>query len=365
MADGIRYSFATEEEADLNASKWDVKTVLAVMSRSTAWVHGELARTVARRYGGPEPASRKANIMEDPQVSPRVEVVQDDEMEDQDYGIQEVSSNAASPEEEPVDPRSRWPIQEESTAGQETQSIQRQKVFSGGNLNRPVELPTPEGSPNFGKRKLPPSPKIQHIDRTAPLPSPPDQPILFPDVSHKVRTSEHKPGFAPQHQNPDLRNDGKSSPQSTPASASTRSTISNEPLPTTPEDSDRRRPSDTSDTLLGEIFADAPSPISFYSDGSSIMTDTDSDASSLAPLSVGNKKRLITATAEIPWIPSSEHQLGPLATHMIMSAWYDARAKLRECRCSICLRAKKRTLEEALGWADAWVGEGGKKARLG
>ncbi|ORY24585.1 hypothetical protein BCR39DRAFT_561484 [Naematelia encephala] len=50
-----------------------------------------------------------------------------------------------------------------------------------------------------------------------------------------------------------------------------------------------------------------------------------------------------TLPHEIPWIPqASPDMLGNVTVQCIMAAWFQARAGLRECRCGICEREKRR-----------------------
>ncbi|KAK4685752.1 hypothetical protein P7C73_g4392, partial [Tremellales sp. Uapishka_1] len=56
------------------------------------------------------------------------------------------------------------------------------------------------------------------------------------------------------------------------------------------------------------------------------------------------KVNLLVPYDQIPYVPHPTHELGPQATAMIMEIWYDSRNELRECRCRICERSKKRAL---------------------
>ncbi|WWD18832.1 hypothetical protein CI109_103287 [Kwoniella shandongensis] len=86
------------------------------------------------------------------------------------------------------------------------------------------------------------------------------------------------------------------------------------------------------------------------------------------------KKKLELLETKVPWIPQPfvHHStssrmtmarndpsinLGPGANGILMSGWYEARAELRECRCKICERARRRAWDSMMAIRRA-VGEG-------
>ena len=341
-------SHGNEEKAEREAAKFTPKELLHVMTGDIAWVRGGMLREQVRRHE--RKAVPKSPEVMNPGDSPRVEAVEDEEMVEPDYGIQEVSSKTGSPEEiEVVRP----------TVQQLFKTMDQNAILPSAltvvSLDKSVELPTPDASPATGKRKLPPSPEIKHVSHIAPTSAVPQAPILFRvDVSTKSPMSKHKSPDADLYIS---RDHVATTPPSGRTSNSTITTISSGPLPITPDNSDGRHPSDISDTLTDHNPANQQSPISDY-------TDDDPDTSSFTAPSDSPKPQLhlLMNPNRIPWIPAPTSDLGPHASHLLMGAWYDARARLRECRCSICARSKGKTFD---GFVSVGAGrDAGKRLRI-
>lgn len=56
----------------------------------------------------------------------------------------------------------------------------------------------------------------------------------------------------------------------------------------------------------------------------------------------------------IPYIPPVSVKLGPRATEAFKQVWWSARAPLRECHCTICLRAKSEDMARFLLATAVW-----------
>lgn len=50
----------------------------------------------------------------------------------------------------------------------------------------------------------------------------------------------------------------------------------------------------------------------------------------------------------IPWVPGGSSELGPAVEEVIRHSWYRAYEPLRECRCSICVRAREEETQRVL-----------------
>lgn len=50
----------------------------------------------------------------------------------------------------------------------------------------------------------------------------------------------------------------------------------------------------------------------------------------------------------IPWVPGAASELGPAVDELIRHSWYRAYEPLRECRCSICVRAREEETQRVL-----------------
>lgn len=50
----------------------------------------------------------------------------------------------------------------------------------------------------------------------------------------------------------------------------------------------------------------------------------------------------------IPWVPGLASELGPAVEELIQHSWYRAYEPLRECRCSICVRAREEETQRVL-----------------
>ncbi len=348
-----------EEEAEQYLASWGPREMLSMLRNQVTWIPGLLAEQAGRirlkklRGQQKEVKDQPKETREERRSSPGVVAVEDEEMIELDYGIKEVASSAASPdsEEEEIGGTNRSvPIVHHADTQTRLKPHSSAKIDIA--LNKPIDLPTPDTSPALGKRKIPPAPEYEHM-RNEP-PSQKAVPVASCDLNAARRA------FPPPVHTVRLRprDNAISSQPSAPTSDTTNSSISTGPFPIPPDNPD-------ADTLIDE--KKTAWTTNDDSDEYSDVTDSRSFHTSDSPRSVRSELHEPNVPPNldlIPWIPSEKHELGPMTDHILMSAWHDARAKLTECKCAVCARARKRTFE-AWAWPWAVAGDGGKRLRIG
>jgi len=56
-----------------------------------------------------------------------------------------------------------------------------------------------------------------------------------------------------------------------------------------------------------------------------------------------HNSELLIPLIRIPWVPDvPDGALGPGMNRVLQTIWWDARGRLRECRCGICVRGHAR-----------------------
>ena len=347
----------SEEDAEKETAKWDNVELLRIIRQPSAWLREGVRKHLPQVHQNGPPA-RESSVSG---MSPRVEPVEDELTVDPDYGIEENSSSGGTLDETVEEDEYVNEIQLDTSKSSPLAKTTSKPINIRANLH------TPEGSPVLGKRKLAPTTPVKHSDLKAPLTIPQNTPIHFGKARHRGSPTAH--GVTPLREQFELeahRHHHKSSPPSMQPSAGTMSTFSTGPMPITPGDSDRREFSDTSDAHINVKMVSNDREDEYASSGD--MTDLDCKFSSEEPaLSNENDDSGVEIIADIdsiPWIPAAEHELGPRATDYLMAAWRDARSRLKVCRCRVCSRAKKKTLEEQ-AWSWTVAGNGEKRLRLG
>ena len=372
-----------EEEAEKAAASLQMRVLLRALARPLMWQKGAFARAYENEHGS-ENVESEAEEDEARCDSVRIEAVEDLEMGQPDYGIREETPSYPSPPSErasmteddtrEVEIKQTLGKRKEPPVCEDVHNAYQQPIASGAIAEAgdkhttcaqsiPVTptKPSPRALPASRQVDVPPTPKFDHIDHDAPVPVPPSNPLLC--ATQTVKTSPPlSKRQAPQTTRLDLEPRSKgvnSSPPSAPTSNSTDSTDT-APIPITPKDSPDGQSEDASPKNLA-----FPDEAKIYS----MPDETSSEISSSSAASPSSDTTaaitLHTHPDRIPWIPMvGGKELGPIASQVVWDVWYDARARLRECRCGVCERAKTRQWE-AMGGAWGVAGDGAKRLRLG
>lgn len=203
-----------------------------------------------------------------------------------------------------------------------------------------------------------PNAALHATPRSAKAPLPRSLPDASREVSPSASSSSAESLFAPDRPSekqsapspPDLR-----PPSRTPSpvfSASEEDDLAGFPQPLAV----RRKhpPMQESPGQAAPVLARAGSEHNAVSGAAEIHNDAD-----VNPWEI----EYVVPWSEIPYIPPAVPG-GVLAEDTILRAWNDARAWLRECRCTICERGKKRSRDEEQWWVQMAAVEESKKRRI-